>query len=634
MQHPTKHRDKQKNRGGEAEMLKGYAGKILRVNLSEQKTTRETLNTEMARKFIGGKGLFGKYLFDEVKAKTDPLSPENVLMIATGPLTGTLAPSNRAVVITKSPLTNTFLDSYFGGVFGQELKFAGYDGLIIEGKAEKKVYLWVDDDNAEILDAKHLNGMETGRTSMRIKDDLGDSTIKVGCIGPAGEKLVRFACIDFDIHRQAGRGGAGAVMGSKNLKAVAIRGTGNIEVADLVALKEAAKEAHLALKENPYTALGTAGSVGFANDQGYFPYKNFQDQTYRDADRLAGEAQSKRIWTRRRSCYSCPIRCTFVSVLKRGIHSGMVVDAIEYENAGMLGANCDISDTEDVAFSNYLCDELGLDAISAGNAVGFVMECFQKKLLTKNDVGFEVKFGDSKAQIELIKRIAERVGFGDILAEGVMRAARRIGHNTEDFAIHIRGLEMPAWAPRGSPGMGLALATADRGGCHQRSWPIAFELGAPTPYGDRLDRLALKGKPEIVKWEQDFLSTLYSLVECEFSRSKLNMEHYCKLLSATTGWEIAPAEFMRVGERIWNLTRLFNVREGFRRSDDSLPARFMNEPLPSGPAKGHRISLQDLNKMLNAYYSLRGWNELGIPSTDRLLQLGLNEMSKQIEMEV
>ena len=614
-------------------MPNGYAGKILRIDLSDVKISNEPLNMELARKFIGGKGLFGKILFDELTPRIDPLSPENMLIFATGPLTGTLAPSNRAVVITKSPLTGTFLDSYFGGVFGQELKFAGYDAIIVQGKAEDLVYLWIDDDNVELRSAKNLKGMETSRTNSRIKDEIEDNTIKIGCIGPAGEKLVRFACIDFDIHRQAGRGGAGAVMGSKNLKAVAVRGTKDIEVADLDAHKEAVKEAHVALKDNPYTSLGTSSSVSFANDQGFFPWRNFQDQTFKEAEKLSGEAQRDRIWIKRRACYACPIRCIYISMLKRGAFSGVVVDAIEYENAGMLGASCDISDTEAVAYSNYLCDELGLDAISAGNIVGFVMECFQKNLLKKEAVGFEFKFGDFGAQMALIKMLAMREGFGDVLAEGVMRAAQRIGKGAESFAIHIRGLETPAWPPRGSPGMGLALATSDRGGCHQRGWPIGYELGSPTPYGETLDRLTLSGKPKIVKWEQDFLSALYSLVECEFSRSMLNANHYCKLLNTVTGFGIEADEYMKIGERVWNLVRAFNVREGFTRVQDTLPQRFMIEPLPSGPAKGHVIGLQDLNKMLNEYYALRGWDERGVPTQDKLAQLGLECVLNQIRME-
>jgi aldehyde:ferredoxin oxidoreductase len=608
-------------------MRNGYAGKILRVGLDNEEISKDALDVTRARKFVGGKGLFGKLLFDELNPNIDPLSPENILVIGTGPLTGTLAPSNRAVVITKSPLTETFLDSYFGGDFGQELKFSGYDGLIIKGKAERLVYLWINDDHVELMDARHLEGLETGQVSTRIKNDLGDETVKVGCIGPAGERRVRFACIDFDIHRQAGRGGAGAVMGSKNLKAVAVRGTGDIEVANLADLEIAAKEAHSALKENPYTVLGTAASVSFSNDQGFFPSRNFQDQTFNAAEKLAGEEQRKRIWIKRRACYSCPIRCTFVSMLKRGAYSGIIVDAIEYENAGMLGANCDISDSEDVAFSNALCDELGLDAVSAGNVVGFVMECFQRKVLTKNDIGFDVKFGSSEAQVQLIRKIAAREGYGDILAEGVMRAAQRIGKNAEDLAIHVKGLETPAWPPRGSPGMGLALATADRGGCHQRAWPIAYELGSPTPYGGKLERLSVTGKPRIVIWEQDFLSALYSLVECEFSRSKLDIAHYCKLLSATTGWNVDPDEYMEIGERTWNVTRLFNIREGYTRAQDTLPNRFLSEPLHSGPAKGHSIGSQDLDSMLDEYYSLRGWNNQGVPTKEKLVQLGLEEMS-------
>jgi aldehyde:ferredoxin oxidoreductase len=422
-------------------------------------------------------------------------------------------------------------------------------------------------------------------------------------------------------------------MGSKNLKAIAVRGTHSLEVANLNALIKAVREAHIALKENPYTSFGTAGFVNFANDQGFYPWRNFKDQAFKEADKLAGETQRDRIWIKRRACYACPIRCAYISMLKSGAFSGIIVDAIDYENTGMLGGNCDISNVEAVAYSNYLCDELGLDAISTGNVIGFVMECFQKRLLAKEDVGSEVKFGDAKAQIELIKKIAMREGFGDVLAEGVFRASQHIGKSSEDFAIHIKGLETPAWPPRGSPGMGLALATADRGGCHQRGWPISYELGDPTPYGETLDRLSLKGKPKIVKWEQDFLSTLYSLVECEFTRSKLTINHYCELLSAVTGWNITEDEFMRIGERVWNLVRIFNIREGFSRIHDTLPKRFMAEPLPSGPVKGHLISPLDLDKMLDEYYILRGWDKEGIPTQETLTRLGLADLETHVKKD-
>lgn len=613
-------------------MTHSYAGKILRVDLSKKNKIRvDRLDIRFAKKFLGGKGFGAKLLYDFLPPNVDPLSPQNLLMYCTGPLTGTLAPCNRHCIVTKSPLTGTFADSYAGGHFGQELKYAGYDVVIIRGKAEKLVYLQILDDDIQVVNAEHLRGLDTYQTYETLQSDVNDRTVKISCIGPAGENLVKFALIDCDYHRQAGRCGAGAVMGSKNLKAVVARGTKGISVADREKLtKEVQKIYHDMAVSEKETARwlkrgGTPAFVRFSNLQGFYPVKNFQDGFSETAENLDDVNQRKSYWIREYGCFACPLHCSKIGMIRKGPYAGQICDVIEYENGGLLGANCGIDDVEAVAYTQNLCDRLGLDGISTGNIVGFTMECYEKGILKRRDVeSLDLTFGNWKAQIELINLIAYRKSIGDILAEGVMRAARYIGKGAEKLAVHIKGLESPAWGPRGSPGEGLALATADRGGCHQRAWPIGFEVFGDTwPGGHALERLSIEGKADAVIWEQNHLAALYSLVICEiFSHAGITNESYLRLLSATTGWDMTYSKLLEYGERTWNLIRLFNWREGFRRSDDNLPSRF-KEALPSGPAKGHKFTDENINKMLDEYYDKRGWDKEGKPKRKKLDELGL-----------
>lgn len=615
-------------------MASGYCGTLLYVDLTDGCVAKQPLDPLLAKKLIGGKGLCSAIMYKELTPNVDPLSPRNVLIFSTGPLTGTVAPSQKGVVASKSPLTGTFCDSYFGGYFIQELKYAGYDAVVIKGKAERNSYIWINDDYTEIGDASHLRGFTTTQTNIAIKREINDSRAKIACIGPAGERLVRFACIECEPQRQAGRGGIGAVMGSKNLKAIAIRGTNPVNVANPDDFLDAARQMHKTLIESEsvrvsWTSYGTSGSVDFANLEGFYPTKNFQDGHIKGGERLSGMSQSKSLWIKRLACFSCPIRCSSLSLIKKSPFAGTVVSGIEYETTGLLGANCGVTNLDVVAYANYLCDELGLDTMSTGGVIGFFMELFERQILTSKDFqGLTPNFGNCKAMLELIKRIVNREGIGHLMAEGVKRASEKIGGEARDFAIHIKGLETPAWPPRGAPGMALALATADRGGCHERGWPILYEVeGVPTPSGRVLERLSLEGKAEVVKWEQDSLAAVDTLICCDFSRTGLMPEHYAELLSLATGWTINAKEFLKIGERVWNLTRMFNVREGFTREDDGIPRRFMEEPLPSGPAKGHRITSDDLNKLLVDYYRLRGWNSNGIPTTEKLAELELTEIA-------
>lgn len=613
-------------------MAEPYQGKFLVVDLSEGKSTILPLSEELKTKFVGGKGFGARLLYDLVPAGADPLGPDNVLMFMPGPLTGTAAPGMRACVVTKSPLTGTFVDSYHGGHFTQEIKYAGYDGLIVRGRAAQPVYLFIDDDRVEIRSAERFWGKDTFAASRGIKEELGDETVKVACIGPAGENLVRFALICCEYNRQAGRGGTGAVMGSKNLKAVAVRGTKPVFVANTEAFLAAAwkgqEEARNSDATKALTVEGTASAILFANDEGLLPHRNFADGQFSDCVKLAHEAQNEEIWLRHVGCASCPVSCSKIGVIRSGPHAGTVSDIVEYETSALMGANLELSNIREVAYLVQQCDALGLDGMSAGGVIGFAIEAFQKGIITTADTdGQELAFGDAKAVGYLVDLIAHRRGrLGWLLGEGVKRAAAELGQGSEAFACHTKGLETPAWGPRSSPGMGLAYATADRGGCHQRGFPLNYETGGEWE-GEQVERLGLKHKAAILAYLQNYLAGLDTLVKCDFVAFGITGETYAAMLSAALGVEYSEADLVKLGERVWNMIRLFNWREGFRRRDDSLPPRFMTEPLPNGPCAGHLISESDLNKMLDEYYQIRGWDREGRPLPDKLAELGLENLS-------
>lgn len=612
-------------------MRNGYAGSLLYIDLTRDKILKETLEEHMMKAFIGGKGFVAKLLHELLQPNLNPFSSENLLIFAAGPLNGTIPPyGNKNIVAAKSPLTGLYMDSYFSGGFGAELKFAGYDALIIKGKATKPVCIFIDDSEVKILDASHIWGKTTYETYNIVKKDIGDASVKVACIGPAGENLINFACIDADVHRQAGRCGGGAVMGSKNLKAIAIRGSGEIEVANIEKLINLAREFSEILKKTPdtnsYSTFGTAVAVPFANIEALWPCRNWQDQIYDEAaDEYSGERQKEKVWVKSRSGYGCTMLCEKVAIITSGPYVGKIVHGSEYETVAMLGANCGYSDLNALLQANLLCDLLGLDTISTGAVASFAMECYEKGLLTSEDLGgLELTFGNFSALHKLIEMIAYRRGIGNILAEGVKKAAQKIGKGAERYAIEIKGLETPAWGVRGAPAMALQYVTVDRGGCHQRGWPILYEVAGKDPEGRKIDRLSIEGKAVCCKWEQDYTSALGVLVQCDLTRYGIDPRYFYEALSFATGYEIDFNIFMKVGERIWNLIRLINLREGLtRESEEQLPIRFHEEPVSSGPAKGHRMNINELKKMLTEYYNLRGWDEKGKPTKEKLYDLGL-----------
>ena len=603
-------------------MLGGYIGKILRVDLTERRISTEKLDAEIAKKFIGGKGLGAKILYDSLKLGTDPLSPENILIFASGPLTATLAPTSaRWAVVTKSPLTNIFLDCQVGGYFGAAMKLAGFDCIIMEGKADSPVYLWVHDGNAEILNAGDLWGKGCFETENTLKKRLGESA-HVASIGPAGENLVRYACISVDKYRQAGRGGAGAVMGSKNLKAVAVRSASyKIEYADPEGFREAAKKALKVIRENSFIPLrrkyGTPIWVAPVNKAALLPTRNFRTGVFEKAENISGETMRDKIVVKDGTCYNCIIQCWKYTHVESGKYKVDELAGPEYESIALLGSDCGVGSIEAVAHASMLCDDLGLDTISTGNSIAFAMECYERGLLTADDTdGLELKFGNADAEIEMVKKIAYRKGLGNLLAEGVRRASKKIGDGSEKFAMHVKGLEIPGYDPRGAFGMALAYATSDRGACHQRAWTVRAEIE-----GKLEPRFSTKGRARFVKETQDERAMCFSLVLCDFA--PLEVKHFVELLNKATGFNFTVEDYLKTGERIWNLTRLFNVREGITRKDDTLPPRFMEEPLPEGATKGQVVTKEMLDEMLDEYYALRGWDKNGVPTEEKLKELGL-----------
>lgn len=603
-------------------MLGGYIGKILRVDLTERRISTEKLDAEIAKKFIGGKGLGAKILYDSLKLGTDPLSPENILIFASGPLTATLAPTSaRWAVVTKSPLTNIFLDCQVGGYFGAAMKLAGFDCIIMEGKADSPVYLWVHDGNAEILNAGDLWGKGCFETENTLKKRLGESA-HVASIGPAGENLVRYSCISVDKYRQAGRGGAGAVMGSKNLKAVAVRSASyKIEYADPEGFREAAKKALKVIRENSFIPLrrkyGTPIWVAPVNKAALLPTRNFRTGVFEKAENISGETMRDKIVVKDGTCYNCIIQCWKYTHVESGKYKVDELAGPEYESIALLGSDCGVGSIEAVAHASMLCDDLGLDTISTGNSIAFAMECYERGLLTAEDTdGLELKFGNADAEIEMVKKIAYRKGLGNLLAEGVRRASKKIGDGSERFAMHVKGLEIPGYDPRGAFGMALAYATSDRGACHQRAWTVRAEIE-----GKLEPRFSTKGRARFVKETQDERAMCFSLVLCDFA--PLEVKHFVELLNKATGFNFTVEDYLKTGERIWNLTRLFNVREGITRKDDTLPPRFMEEPLPEGVTKGQVVTKEMLDEMLDEYYALRGWDKNGVPTEEKLKELGL-----------
>jgi len=600
--------------------LHGWMGKILRIELSRKKTSSQPLTKEQTELFLGGRGLGVDILFRELPRGTNPLSPENKMVFATGPLTGTGAPtSGRYSVITRSPLTGTIFDSNSGGHFGVQLKRSGWDAVVVEGKAEKPSYLWIRDESIEIRNADHIWGSNTHTTEDTVKSET-DKEAKVACIGPAGERQVLISAIINDKHRAAGRGGVGAVMGSKNLKAIAVLGTHETPIANREEFTAAARVGLEAISKNPVTKdslpnYGTAVLVNVINEIGALPTMNFRRGYFEDADAISGETIRERIFEKRVACDACTIACGRETKIPGRDRHG---EGPEYETIGAFGAACGVRDLEAITEANYLCNEYGLDTISTGSTIACAMELSDTGHLTSGP-----RFGDSEAMVNLVKMIGERTGIGNELAEGSFRFAERHGH--PEFSMSVKALEIPAYDPRGIQGMGVAYATSNRGACHLRAYMTSPEvLGNPA----LIDRFKIDGKASLTILLQNISAATDSMVLCRFSQFAMNPEHYARLLRAVTDIPFSARDLMDIGERIFNLERVFNVREGFGREADSLPKRVLETPLPEGHSKNVTVAL---DPMLDEYYRLRGWTSNGIPTINTLSELKLHDASRQVE---
>jgi aldehyde:ferredoxin oxidoreductase len=598
----------------------GWIGTILRVNLTAGSFKKEALDPELARRYIGARGLGSRILCDEIDPKIDPLSPDNKLIFASGPLSGTNAPSaGHYNVVTKGPQGGTIAASSSGGVFGPMMKYAGYDMIIVEGKAKKPVYLWINDASVEIRDAGAVWGKAVPETTEAIRAAT-DEEASVACIGPAGERMVLFANVMNECNRAAGRTGVGAVMGSKNLKAVAVRGTGAVRVADTKAFSTAMVKARDMIKNHPVGGgglkqYGTDVLVNIMNESGGLPTRNFREGVFATADKVGGESLTKNILTRPRGCFSCIISCGRASRITNPKYAG-IGEGPEYETAWSLGPDCGIDDLDAVTKAHYLCNEYGMDAIAMGAAIACAMDLFEDGIITTKDTdGVALNFGNAEAMVEMTHKTGAGEGFGKKLALGSYRLAESFGH--PEYSMSVKKQDMPAYDPRVVQGMGLNYATSNRGGCHVRGYMTAVEiLGNPV----KIDNLTTEGKAQWTITFQNLTAALDSSGACLFSTFGIGADELAALLSTATGIPYSTEEFMKAGDRIWNMERLFNLKSGLSAKDDTLPPRMLKDPMPAGPCKGE---VNKLDKMLPEYYALRGWGKDGVPTKEKKVELGL-----------
>jgi len=622
-------------------MVNGYVGILLRVDLSTNTLKTEGLDLELARKYLGGSSLSARIIYDEVSPDVLPFDPDNRLIFMTGPITGTIAPAfGRYVVCTRSPLTGIWAEAHSAGFWGPELKFAGFDGIIVQGKAESPVYLWVKDGEAEIKPAENIWGRDTFETETLIKKELREEKVKVACIGPAGERLVKMANVMNDLEggtaRTAGRCGTGAVMGSKNLKAIAVRGSrySVLPAAKEEVLRDYVKRIYVTIRSHPtvqiYASFGTDGIMNMMHEYGDVPIKYWTEGYWPEGvEKISGETMARRILVKQNACYRCPIACRRYVKVREGQYQTVEGEGPEYESAASLGALCLNDNLESIAKGNELCNRYGIDTISTGSVMAFAMECRERGLITDRDMdGVDLRWGDHQAMIQMIHKIATREGFGATLAEGVKRAAEIIGHNADGFAMHVKGLEMPMHDPRAFKGMGLQYATSHRGACHLRGLVYEIEQGGRIPdlgIHERVERFPVEGKARIVITMQNWHEVLDSLIMCKFAF--LPPASVAAIFSMVTGWTVRHQELIEAGERSWNIKRAFNVRCGITARDDTLPKRLLSEPLGNGGSKGQTV---ELDKMLPQYYVLRGWTANGIPTKEKLDSLSLHDIANDL----
>lgn len=609
-------------------MTDGFAGRLLKVDLSTNRIREEKLDLSLAKTLMGSVGIAAKIMLDDVGVEIEPFDQDNRLILATGVLTGSTTPGgNKSVLMARSPLTSLGGYSLVSGRFGIELKQAGYDAIIVRGKSETPMYLWAFDNGAELKDATEIWGMDTFQTCEAIKERQGVRDLRTASIGPAGENLVRIASIETDDGRAAGRCGLGAIMGSKKLKAIAVRGTGKIGIANEMKFQELCKESTKRILEKKPLPFGTAGSVVAFEEMGNLPVKNWTAGRFPAAAKISGQTMTQTILTGKKTCFACPVACGRYVEIKEDPYGPLKNYGPEYEAVGTLGSLCMNDDLESIAKANDLCNRLGIDVISTGATIAFGMECYDKGIITRDDTdGIELIWGNHNAVVRMCELIGKKDGFGVTLGGGAKSAADKIGKGSQLFALHVKGLELPAHSPYRFKEMGLAYAVSNRGACHNRGTPsfvsrgvLSQEIGLST----KTDGFATEGKARTTKLHQDACSVIDALGVCKFLVffGGMDLSILADLYSAATGWETSLEDLMTMGERIWFMQRIFNIRMGATREDDTLPKRFMDEPLPDGPAKGQLV---DLSQMLNEYYELRGLDDDGRPKEERLHDLGLD----------
>jgi aldehyde:ferredoxin oxidoreductase len=607
-----------------------YAGKILRVNLTTGKVSTESLSEKMAKSYIGGIGLGIRLLMDNSKPGTDPFDPDNPLIFAAGPLSGTMGPTagNGYAVVSKSPATGGVGESKAHGFFGPDLKRSGYDAVIITGKADKLSYLWIDDDNVKIMNAEHMTGKSPYETDMQIREELGDYYIRVSAIGEAGEKLSRIACIINDEFRAIGRTGMGAVMGSKNLKAVAVRGTHDVNVADMDGFKEFVKMIHERMKgpaTKKYKTLGTPENVLVLNSLAALATRNFTNATFEGAEKVSGEYLNEHFVKKIVGCATCGMRCDHIAVVPEGPYQGST-SRLEFECLWSMGPLCGVDRLDAIIEAMRIVNEYGMDGISIGVVVAFAMDCYEHGVITKEQAeGIDLSFGNSEALIAIIHKIGKREGWlGNALAEGVAKAAEIIGGDAYKYACHIKGLELPGYDLRTLKTAALGFSVSFRGACHLRN-------GAYSPdVKGKVNRFKIeKGRGKMIVGDGNLYNVIDSLIVCKFSRGTYydGLKDLANYYTLATGIPITAEELDKDGERIENLARLFNIREGKgTREFDTLPWKIKNVPVPEeGPAKGMVVSDEELQIGLDDYYVARGWTSDGVPTVEKLKELGLGE---------